>query len=561
MPIRARRRRLERPLSFLLPAVLAAPAFTQSLPEFRYDVRFAPRDDRTDLVVEARFRTGAEDELLVGLPHDDAFGTPDLARFVATFEGAEGTTVRAHDERVDHRWVTPDDRGDVHLRYTISLCNADFGSSTYAPNSSDSHLHLAFAQWLLRIGDGAVDARYRVSVDDLPEGWSGYCSLGRDLSSLEVDSSRDGLSRAVLGAMRGAARPFDADGLSVAVFVAEASGYSSDTAEAVEQIVRAERRAFGDTSKGFFDVAILPREQNVAGVALNNAFVCFVMPEASRERLLLLFAHEMMHTWVNGDIRFGEPGARSRNFVRNMWFVEGVNEHLARVVLRDTGLFGDEELAAAVNRDLVNLADSPHAAKPFERIMAEANEGRWNNGYQKLSYYRGALMALDWEHRLRESGSDASLMQIVRGLRVDALREGMLDDDTFFEHFERHGLDAAADYERVVLRGEPVRVDGGALGDGFEAVERQVPSFDPGFDLGASRRSSTVTGVVNGGPAHRAGLRDGMPLVRTANATRFGNAWEADAPLRVVVVLEGEEREIAFDPHGPAHTVTQFVPR
>lgn len=121
------------------------------------------------------------------------------------------------------------------------------------------------------------------------------------------------------------------------------------------------------------------------------------------------------------------------------------------------------------------------------------------------------------------------------------------------------GVPAAADIERFALGGAPIPVDSLGLGPEWTLEARAIPRFEPGFDVVASLNADTVLGVREGGAAHAAGLRDGMPIVRHHNAQRWRDDWRPDLPLRVVVRQDGRERTISFDPVRGELPVPYFV--
>ena len=81
----------------------------------------------------------------------------------------------------------------------------------------------------------------------------------------------------------------------------------------------------------------------------------------------------------------------------------------------------------------------------------------------------------------------------------------------------------------------------------------EFPTFDLGLDFSASRTAKAVSGVDPSGPAYKAGLRDGQPVV----------AWDVDRgnaerQATVTVRIEGQERKISFMPIGKATEAWQY---
>ncbi len=527
-----------------------------------YELRLVPRADRTDLLVALRLRTADDAPLAIGLPKDTAFGTPDLSRYVTAIEGLGGTTLRPGAD-TSTRIAHPGRGGEVHLQYTLSFPPNEFGDGTYAPNSGSGYLYVAGAQWLLRIGDPSTPRPYVIGFHELPPKWRAYSSLGSDPKRIDVLLSHKRLSRSALGAVRDGFTTFTTQQSPVSVFIApDFADRRAMFAQAIESIVRAQRKAFDDYSAPFFNIVVLPRPNNVAGIKSGQQFTCFMRQDITRQQLTVLLAHEMMHSWITDRVfRVGPADERAENFVRNMWFIEGVNEYLARITLRNAGMLSPSDFADLVNRDLTNLADNPHRHETFDEVMQAANTGKFGVAYTKLSYYRGALIALNWEARLRAANSETTVLSAIRDLYRRVVHEETISYDLFFEALDAFGLDARQDFQRHILQGLPIEPRPDALGAAFELQATDVPSFLPGFAVRSSRNAGSAIDVIDGGAAHRAGLRNGMPVTSIENATRFGNAWDPNAPLTVVTRENGVARRISFFPHGKLRELKLFQGR
>jgi len=88
----------------------------------------------------------------------------------------------------------------------------------------------------------------------------------------------------------------------------------------------------------------------------------------------------------------------------------------------------------------------------------------------------------------------------------------------------------------------------GGLGvPGLRLEPSEVPSFDTGFDHEASLTKKVVTGVRPGGPAERAGLKDGLALAGWS--VTYGD------PTRELELILSEgttSRTLRYMPHGPS---------
>jgi predicted metalloprotease with PDZ domain len=411
------------------------------------------------------------------------------------------------------------------------------------------------------VGDPATKRLHTVEIFDLPKGWQAYSSLGPDPARMVVKSSYDDMVETSIGAGRGEAERFTVRSKPVSVFVGgEFDIPRAEIFTAVKRIVTLEREWFADFDHPFYTVTILPRSGIIAGTCIPNLFVCFARSDVSRDELNVLIAHEMFHTWLPNKASIAQ--AKGESALRYEWFYEGFTDYFARTILAEAGLLGPARFAELVNQDIDNLAVNPARNGTFADLLAAQKARKYDTAYKKLAYYRGALIALKWDATIRGAGKGRTLADFIREFcRLAGRRGGKLTEDAFFGLAAEYGIDAKGDLERHIIRGEPISVSAGALGDRFELRDAEVSAFQPGFSIVESFKSSRVAGVVENGPAARAGLRNGMELVGMNNSNRFGNGWRADRPLTVTVRIDGRPCSFEFFPHGPRIPVKRFVAR
>jgi predicted metalloprotease with PDZ domain len=113
------------------------------------------------------------------------------------------------------------------------------------------------------------------------------------------------------------------------------------------------------------------------------------------------------------------------------------------------------------------------------------------------------------------------------------------------------GIDVVAFLEKHVDQGIPVELPKDLFAPCGEIAWIDRPNFHRGFDIEASvKNGNVVTGVVKGGPAERAGLRDGMKLVKRSGG-EVGNSRveiaydvvDGDTPKTLRWMPEGQGRE------------------
>jgi predicted metalloprotease with PDZ domain len=140
----------------------------------------------------------------------------------------------------------------------------------------------------------------------------------------------------------------------------------------------------------------------------------------------------------------------------------------------------------------------------------------------------------------------------VDALHADRIRlVGIVPADAIFAVAERHGVTMRADFERYVLNGEELTLPADALGSAYEPVRDSIPSpFDVGFALLRSRQTGSVEGVVTGGPAAAAGLRNGMEIVDLSSWNPLAPDWRRGELLRITVRADSVERVVTISPRG-----------
>lgn len=544
---------------FLLPVFAVwGRAETSVSPEpetIAYRLKPHPQADRTELEIAVSFVVESAAPVKIKLPTDN-FGTPGLHRFVTKFAGENGTRVEAGANETE-KIVAPAADGRVALRYTLSYDPKVMDDYAYGPNTGADYFHLAGCQWLLHIGDDGRKRRFRIEIVDAPPGWMLYSSKSANARSFEIESSYDDLISAPFGGGKNA-RLFNIRQGRVAVFVhgdfeiAHERIFSS-----IEKIVRLERAWFNDYSQPVYTIVVAPRSDVVAGYAPADSFVCFVKREVTNEELSLLIAHEFFHNWLPNKIEIVPDDGHSD--FRFEWLNEGFTDYLAQKIMAQAGIITRARQVELINRNIYNLADNPHRAKTYDELVALGKSGKFDGTAKKLAYYRGALLALNWEARIKRADKKRDLADFMRELfRLAGETKGKISERAFFAFAAGYGIEAQNDLQRYIVRGEEIVPEADALGRDFALREFERPAFDVGFSLAETQKTRKISGVAPNGAAHRAGLRDGMEFVGAENAFRFSNAWTEEKPLVVRVKIDGRERRIEYYPHGAPLKLRRF---
>lgn len=556
----------------LVPLLLAALACRAPAPEtvpaaataiapatLDYTIRPRPRPDRTDLEITLRFRGDADGATVLELPRD-RYGTPDMHLSVASVE-ARGASVEAG-ETAAQRVIRHPPSAPVEVTYVISWDPARSEGLAYSPSVSGEHFHFMGPQWIARPEgfEGAIELR--VTFSDLPAGWSALSSFGLGAGPHRMSDVELGrLSSFIAG---GTYRVHDFACAGKPVRVGVVGKFVLDDAlifRNTERIVCAQREWMNDSEQPFFTISLTPREGIRAGTAVANAFLALIDPETTQRRLDTLLAHEMFHFWLPALSRVVAADFEDEVWASKwgyQWVDEGFTEYIARRILEETGLLTRAAMVELANGDIEDYWQNPERRIPYTELRRAAEERRFMSTHQRIGYYRGSLIALDWDTRIREaSGGRQSLSDVIRELvAAGAARGGQLPEADFHRLMARFGLDSAAVFASVIGRGEAPPVNARAFHPDYVLSTRTLYDFAPGFDVAASRRENVIRGVVPGGNADSAGLRDGVTLVRLENAFYY----DPEKPMRVTVREEGVERTVEFFPKGEAMEVPVYVP-
>jgi predicted metalloprotease with PDZ domain len=238
------------------------------------------------------------------------------------------------------------------------------------------------------------------------------------------------------------------------------------------------------------------------------------------------------------------------------WFSEGFTDFYAWRLLLASGELDPKAFARVWNEMLLAYASSPARDAPGAKIV----EGFWKDrSVEKLPYQRGAILAAKWDRELREkSGGRVGLDDVVRAMVARAKALGPASPkapDLFVEVARTFGLDAKADVDAVIVGGAPALLPPDAFGACLPVKTATIPAFDYGFDIDATRKTNTVTGLKAGSPAYAAGLRDGMTYMHRES----GEPGDSRQPMALRVKDKGEERVITYSPVGAATITLQEV--
>lgn len=541
--------------ALILTALFAAPSRAQSISSINYTVTLEPRVDRTQLSVRVKLEGDWPSEVPIR-PPQNCYGSLDMSAFITRPVQLHGDTLPVLPEGGGWSLRTLD--GGTTISYE-AFYPPEAMKGAFAPNTSGSHFHAAGCQWMIVAGKPDATRSYSVEIPHAPAGWEVYSTWGRRGVRGYIEGSYDDVATTAIGGQAGTFASFEVRSRPVDVYVADGFAIASRRiASMVAEIVRYQRDLMGVYDFPFYFVAVRPGRNVIAGTSVDHMFVAFVKPDATAFEIAKVVSHEMFHVFLPHTLQVVSPDDDS--YARFLWFHEGVVEYMAREILVDLRMISPAQAVEALNGDLRALADNPHRAWPYRRLRQAVETNGYSQSLMKFNYYRGALLAARWDYRLKKRGY-TGLSQLLKLMIQEARAgDGLMEEDRFFEIGAEHGLDIRHDFERFILQGEQIVPPAAYAGSTYEMRRIQVPRFDLGFDLSASWQKDALTGVRSDGPAYRAGLRNGMALVRTKNTTRDSNTWREGAPAVIVVRDgDGEERSIEYLPYAGTHAVDQYV--
>lgn len=248
----------------------------------------------------------------------------------------------------------------------------------------------------------------------------------------------------------------------------------------------------------------------------------------------LALAQGLVHRWIGGRLRVkvatGEPPQAGA------WFSEGVARFVAREVLWALGTLSTDDYAAEINAHLAEVATAPLRNASNAEVAAAAAGG--DVEAHALLVARGVLVAtrLNAEIQTRHAGR-RSLQTVLQELVAEARakRTGEFPLEAFMKGLvvELGEAGVAGFREAIFLNGKAPAIPAAALGKCFTRGPRRYVRFDVGFDVKASRNGQ-VRGVRPGGPAARAGVREGETLVSLVGLSR-----DPYQPVEVTLAREG----------------------
>jgi predicted metalloprotease with PDZ domain len=541
------------------PILLAAAALLlgAAAPPPRGTVRYAmtpatTKDGAPALQVEMRFRGDADGETVLNLPEQWA-GSSELWRHVDELQIGGATSV---EPQFPHPVIHHRKKARLLVRYKLrSAWDSDPGFDyEKARPLIRPDWFFAHGEGLFAFPEGRFAGRARFRWGAIPAGWR----LVSDLDHLRGKRTTvaNMINSVAIGGtgLKLVERQLNGAPLRVAV-LGDWSFEPEAMADQVSRIVTSTNAYWGDHNTPFLvalaPLGAVPSGHSYSGTGRTDAFTIAATSSFDLNMATRFLGHEYGHSWIPNEL----GGLPQEQEAKDYWLSEGFDDYVATKVLLRSGLWSLKDYIADKNETLLRYGTSP--AKTAD--AAAVAERFWTDqAVQQVSYDRGHLLAAMLDARIK-AGSEGkkSLDSVLRRQRKAAKGSAELAS-TLFQNALRSetGIDAAPEIETHARQGHALLLPEDMLGACGRIVTERRRGFHRGYDSAATRRAGgIITGVVPDGAAWRAGMRDGMKLVRFES----GKIGDSTVEVTFRIADENGERLIRYLPESKDEYEVQRV--
>ncbi len=566
--------------------MLASPkAAANEVCDLQFRLRTVLDSQPRQLQMSMAFQAGARSRSSIRLPQPWA-GVNDFAEHLGELRLANPAQrlqadAPAPDRRVIHH--QPGERVELLYRITSPIQDAD---DTAPRPHRDSYRTQLGARWFQAFGHalfptllGAEDNRAQRLCLDL-EGLSAQAWWAHShgvsqgaTASIRLSARPEILLDSVFlgGELQLRERRIDGQPVWTVMPAATPFGFSIDAlADRVAELIGLQRRFWahaearlGAAAAGTRAPSIAPPQHqlvvlqpnhqprgNLGGTAVHQAFAMHASNDLKLPGMPFdhLLTHEHLHHWIPR--RLGPMVYTGRDDeAQRYWFSEGFTDAYTHRLLLSAGLWSLADYAKALNAKIDRYRQSPALKATNVQVAA----GFFTDApLSDLAYARGEWLALRWHAALRDKGHPG-LDAVLRRLLLPA--DKSRPDGPLSQPLVTHRLVAAlrpvlaeaplADIAAHIDKGQPFDFGEATLGPCFTLERQQQAVWQLGFDI-ESLQKRVIAGVDPAGPAHAAGLRNGM-------AVRGMSITPGDIQQDVLIQVDSDEgrvRSISYRPMG-----------
>ena len=537
-----------------------------------------PRPDSHLVEVELRFPAGRP-SVTVEMPAwcPGSYLIRDYARHVRDLVAEDaGSGRRLETEQVSKReWeIRPGDAGEIRLRYRV------YGHElTVRTNHIDASHAFLHGPALFMFPSEARDWPCELEVA-APAGWpieTGLAGGEGRYRAADVDELLDcplHVGPVELRELHAGGRP-----IRLAVWGHEERGGPfglDDLTRDLGKVIDSHAARLGDLPPPAYTFILMLSpgaygglEHRSSSANLNSPFA-FAQGKSYQE-LVELLSHELFHAWNGKRLR---PAAFDRfdygreNYTRCLWVIEGLTSYYDRLAVRRAGVMTAGQYLGKLLEDWGRMLAVPGR---FRHSLEDSSLNAWQKLYKPdesninttVSYYlKGSVVmaALDLELRRRSEGEIDLDRVLVHLWREFGARERGYPEDVRAIFEEASGLELGDFFARHIAGREDPDMKGAlaafgldltATWDGYKKEEGARPPVWLGLFMqpGGGR---VVAGILDGGPAERAGLSPGDEIIAV---NRYQVAGEADLRGKLLGRAAGEEIDLAVFRRGRLETL------
>ncbi|MGB0525144.1 MAG: hypothetical protein ACPGJS_19375 [Flammeovirgaceae bacterium] len=517
-------------------------AKSDALTNFEYIIRPYSIADRVNLDITAIFVGSSTGKTDIFLPRD-RYGTKNIYTAVSAFNVKNGVSLAVF-EKPYVRSIRHKPNAKLEINYTLSIDPELTKTSSFSPVIEPEIFHFFWPQWTLRLPNDSLRHSYSIEFKDLPDSWVASSNLPKNQEGKYVfHATQENFKPLILGGNYDH-YTIEIDQKPVEVMISY-HFRGQNLLENVKKLLTFQRRFFDFQSNNQYLVSVTKRDGILGGTAIQDAFVALIRKGADKKDILNLLAHETFHNWVPlmADI-YVDPNELGSEF-KSEFFNEGFADYIPKVILLDEGLISKAEVIELLNKTLLSYAKSPVNTISYAGMQEVIRNYEYNYKYEKISYYRGDLIAFKWDNIIRKSTKNKkNILHFIHEVIEKALEsDGKLTFDAFFKIANQYGIKAQKDWQNHIIDGKKIKIQKlGWLSDNYQLITLTEPFYEPGFKVNQSKREGKIDGVVRGSNAFNAGLRNGMKIVEL-NVSK-----EKSKEMELLVEIDKTQKLIKYFP-------------
>lgn len=479
-------------------------------------------------------------------------------KYVSNLMGLDGSIVN-YISGGDSLIIQPKQQ-KVKFIYTLVYDSASIGTNTYSPSIGLNHYHLFFDQLIMPITDRNTPLVYDIDIHTLPNGWNTYNSFNGEKRKISWKSSFGSSFSKVIAAGIFFKKQFSFNGKPLNIYIVGKYGIDNILiAKRIKEIILFERKFFEDFDFDFFSVALLPREGNVAGIAIDNMFVTFVKSDVRLPKLSWLLSHEIAHQWIGRRMILNDTTSFK---IRHQWFSEGITDYFSFYTLLKTRVFSESDFVEYINMYLRNIKENLYSFASEDSITKVIEQGKYGIEAVKLPYYKGMLIGLlaDHNYLVNYNKNHSRVAAFLKFLWDTNKNEDnkKIDESLFFSIADSFNIPLKNLFYKYVIKGEGVfNLPKTLFNNTYYLKHTSYQAYALGFTSFKKDGKTFIQTIDDNSPAYKAGLKTGMEIVSDNITPRFGNAWEFRL-IRLKVKWDNKIYDISFLPIGKKVIVQQY---